>query len=227
MGLFCGIRGSLPAREMEAATDKGIASSQGVPSMDARWACALALLLLAGCSGSPPAPQAGSAAPTFTQSTVPPPPPPPQVFVGVCEVTAGVSYGALGLTYNSIAPASCPFSQAKPGDLSNLSAAILEVVWTPAAPSTTGAGLIVESDNCQSRFEVDASGPHQEQCNWGTAHGAASPLVVRLDQPVFGAAGDQNLTVLVLPEGVTVSQPFTVYVSLFEAQPPDGYTAIP
>lgn len=199
----------------------------GVEAMRTWCLLLVATLGVAGCSGPAEAPEPAAVQAPFSQSTLPPPTPPPQVFVGICEVTAGVSYGALGLTYNSMQPGACPFSAAREGDLSDLTAGLIEVVWAPASPTTTGAGLLVESDDCRSRFSIDASGPHQESCSWGTARAEQSPLSFLVEQPAFGAAGDQNLTVLVLPEGLTLSQPMTIYVSLFEAAPADGYTAIP
>jgi hypothetical protein len=147
------------------------------------------------------------------------------VYAGVCESTSGISYGALGLTYNSLQPAMCPFSSAREGDLSALSGALIEVVWIPSA-TVTGGGMILESDHCKSRGYVDAGGYHQETCNWGTAHGT-SPLRFEVSKDVLDAAGNDNLTVLALPEGASTSQAFTIYVTLFEAAIPSGFTAIP
>jgi hypothetical protein len=187
----------------------------------------VAALLLAGCSGSDPAPSAAVVPASATTSAAPVAPPPPAIVTGACEATSGLSYGALGLTYNSLEPAECPFATAQAGDLSGFAAALIEVVWTPANAAMTGAGLLVESDTCHSRATVDASGYHQEQCNHGLARSATSPMVLALGSDVLAAAGAHNLTVTVLPEGASASQAFTIHVTLFEAVPPPGYTAVP
>lgn len=186
-------------------------------------AAAIAALLLAGCSGGDPTPSASVGSATVTTPAPPPPPLPPAILVGVCETTSGLSYGLMGLTYNSLQPAQCPLSVAKGGDLAGLQSGLIEVVWTPGA-TVTGAGMILESDQCRSRTNVGVDGVQQEQCNHGLTNGP-SPLVLNVPFEVLNS-GMQNLTVSVLPEGASASQAFTVYVSLFEGIAPPGYTAI-
>lgn len=187
----------------------------------------MAALVLAGCTGGgDPGPEpTESSSSSHTLSSQPPSPPPPAVHTAVCEDSSGISYGVPGIG-GSGQPATCPFARAFEGDLSAFQGAVVEVVWTPG-PTTTGAQLLIQSDSCWQGTRLGASGPESGTCDQGNAQGTASPLRLEVSQADLAAYGSDNLTAMVLSHGATTSQPYTIYVTLFEAMPPPGFTAVP
>lgn len=186
--------------------------------------------LLAGCSGGGgggdgSASTATTTSPGSGQVVVAPAAKAPLIHVGICDVSSGPSGGMAGTGSASLEPAVCPFSQAFAGNLSGLTAALVEAVWVPGA-TVTGAGLIIQSDQCNQSTSIDASGVHQGMCDHGTAAGS-SPLSLLLTAEVLEVAGGDDLAASLIPDGVSTSQAFTVYVSLFAGLVPSGYTAIP
>lgn len=188
-------------------------------------AAVLLMGVLSGCAS--PASDAADlpASSSSTTAMVPPPPKVPAVFVGSCQTSSGLSFGVAQVTESSLQAAQCAFAQAKPGDVSNLTASLVEVAWVPA-PGVTGISFLLESDHCRSRGSIDTGGYHQENCNHGLATSSTSPFRFEVPQDVLREAGNDNLTVTVAPTGASTSQAFSVYVTLFEAAMPEGYSAI-
>jgi hypothetical protein len=123
-------------------------------------------------------------------------------------------------------PAECPFAAALEGDLSALRGAVVEIVWTPG-PTMTGAQLLIQSDSCWQGTRLGAAGPESSACDQGNLQGTTSPLRFEVTQADLAEYGRDNLTAMVLAHGATASQAFTFYVTLFEATPPAGFTAMP
>jgi len=186
----------------------------------------LSAAALAGCSSAPPPDAPIPSASATATATAAPAPRLPAVYHGTCEVSSGVSYGAAG-TGGTAQPAYCPFRSALSGDLSNLSAALVEVVWLPSSPTVTGATALVQSDHCHASVGVDSGGVHDEQCNEGATQGSTGPLRIEVPRELLGEYGNDNMTVEAFAQGASTGQAFTIYVTLFEAAMPDGYTAVP
>jgi hypothetical protein len=206
---------------------KGEGLRGGVEGMRGIAALLVAIVALAGCAAGSeenPVPSAAALSSSGSSAAPAPVPPPPAVYTGVCEDSAGISYG-LPNVGGSGEPAVCPFATALAGDLSVLQGAVIEVVWTPG-PTMTGAQLLIQSDSCWQGTRLGASGPESKACDQGNLQGATSPLRLEVAAVDLAEYGRDNLTAMVLAHGATTSQAFTIYVTLFEATPPPGFTAL-
>ena len=184
------------------------------------------LLLLAGCAS--PADDASPQALDQAAATLAPQPEAPaaepvapQPVTLQCTMTRTQVGTPLGYGFNADRALTgideCHFEQMA-GNLSWANAAVLEATWTSQA-SQTGSDLWVELTDCPPEIP-----PHN--CTQGHATGASSPLRLELGADDLRAIEGRDPLAMASGQGAVVDLAFTLYVTLFPAEAPPGFTAV-
>ena len=169
----------------------------------------LAIAFLAGCAGTPDAPEQQPPVDPAPQATAAASPQPADPDAGgpasaSCTVTVNVGAGVAGGP--SMSYLGCAFGKAASGDLSRFDSALVEVAWRDPFPTVTGFDFFLVSDSC----DLDPADPCSHD------HVSSSEPLVRYEVPrqVLQDFGSDGLRAYATFEGVAVQQDVAIAITL-------------